>query len=65
MHSSWATNKIYIGNGSYKYKCKYSNCSKSRIIHKPDDINYNVSIYSDYCNYHYKTENMKNTLIIN
>jgi hypothetical protein len=65
MHYPWTANKIYIGNGSYKYKCKHINCSKSRIIHKPDDINYNVSIYSDYCNYHYKIENMKNTLIIN
>ncbi len=64
MDNSWMNNKINMGNGCYKYKCKYTNCSKPRIIHKKNDYNYNVSIYSDYCNYHYKTENMKNTIII-
>ena len=61
---AWKNNKKSIGNGSYKYKCKNINCSEPRIIHKPDDINYNRSIYSDYCNYHYKSMNMKNTIII-
>ena len=64
MENPWTKNKIYIGNGIFKYKCTYINCSKPRIIHKPNDINYNVSIYSDYCTYHYKTESMKNTIII-
>jgi hypothetical protein len=65
MHNLWLSNKIYIGNGFYKYKCKHINCSKPRVIHKPDDINYNVSIYSDYCIFHYKQNEMKNTIIIN
>jgi len=64
MHSAWVSNKIYIGNGFYKYKCKHINCSKQRVIHNPNDINYNFSIYSDYCNFHYKKMNMANTLII-
>ena len=57
-------NKIYKGNGCYEYKCTHNNCNKPRIMHKPDDINYNTSIYSIYCSEHYKTNNMKNTLII-
>jgi hypothetical protein len=64
MHSVWVANKIYIGNGFYKYKCKHINCYKPRAIHKPNDANYNVSIYSDYCNFHYKKLNMKDTIII-
>ncbi len=64
MDNKWMNNKIYMGSGTYKYKCKYPNCSKPRIIHKPTDYNYDVSIYSDYCSYHYKTMNMNNTIII-
>jgi hypothetical protein len=64
MENPWKKNKIYIGNGSYKYKCKHINCSEPRIIHDKNDINYSVSIYSDYCNYHYKIMNMENTIII-
>ena len=64
MDNPWSSNKIYIGNGSFKYKCMHNNCSEPRIIHKPTDINYNVSIYSNYCNYHYKMMNMENTMII-
>ena len=63
-NNSWTANKIYMGNGCYKYKCKYTNCSKPRKIHEKNDYNYNVSIYSDYCSHHYKTQNMHNTIII-
>ncbi len=64
MDNHWIANKINIGNGSYKYKCKDSECCKPRKLHEIDDINYNKSIYSDYCQYHYKVLNMKNTIII-
>ena len=57
-------NKIYNGNGFYSYKCTHEKCCEPRIMHQPDDINYNVSIYSNFCAYHYKVNNMKNTLII-
>ncbi len=56
-------NKYYIGNGTFKYKCTFTNCTNPRIMHKPDDINYNTSIYSIYCSHHYKKMNMKNTII--
>ncbi len=46
-----------------KYKCKHEKCCEPLIIHQPDDINYNLSIYSNYCANHYKINNMKNTLI--
>jgi hypothetical protein len=65
MDNTWHSNKIYIGNGIYRYKCKYENCSKLRMMHSPDDINYNTSIYSIYCCHHYKMMNMKDILIIN
>ncbi len=61
---AWMSNKIYIKNGVYKYKCTNPNCNNPRIMHEPNDINYDVSIYSIYCKYHYKFYNMKNTLII-
>ncbi len=64
MDNPWMKNKIYNGNGCYKYKCKEFNCCKPRILHDTNDINYNFSIYSDYCNYHYKKNEMHRTIII-
>ncbi len=64
MENIWETNKVKCSNGTYKYKCMYTNCSKPRIMHKSDDINYNTSIYSEYCAFHYKKLDMKNILII-
>ena len=54
MEIKWLANKIIIGNGSYKYKCTHNNCYQPRVMHQPDDINYNTSIYSIYCNFHKK-----------
>lgn len=65
MDKQWMKNKVSLGNGYYYYCCKHDNCKKPRVMHKPNDLNYNTSIYSDYCNYHYKTMSMINTLIIN
>ncbi len=64
MDILWMRNKIYNGKGCYKYKCKHINCDKPRKIHDVNDINYNVSIYSDYCNYHYIKMQMAITIII-
>ncbi len=66
MDNPWMKNKIHYRetNGFYQYKCKEGNCCNPRILHKKDDINYNVSIYSDYCKYHYKKNEMHRTIII-
>ena len=64
MNQEWMKNKIRGNDGCYYYCCKYNNCRKPRVIHKPGDINYNSSIYSDYCIQHYKKMDMMNTIII-
>ena len=65
MENQWESNKIKITCGVYRYKCTHLNCYKPRMMHEPDDINYNTSIYSIYCCHHYKMMNMKDILIIN
>ncbi len=57
MDKQWMNNKMYIGGGFYKYKCSFDNCSYSRMMHKPSDPEYNTSIYSKYCGYHYYNKN--------
>ena len=58
MNKEWLKNKISIGNGIYKYKCEFNNCNKQRVMYKLNDANYNSSIYSNYCQYHYKVMDM-------
>lgn len=53
MEKKWMNNKVYFGGGFYKYKCSEENCIYSRKLHQPNDPEYNSSIYSKYCNYHY------------
>ncbi len=54
MDKQWMNNKMYIGGGFYKYKCVIDKCIYFRMLHKPGDPEYNTSIYSKYCCYHYK-----------
>ncbi len=53
MENKWLSNKIYMGDGIYKYKCSHNECPNTRMMHRPTDPEYNSSIYSKYCNYHY------------
>ena len=53
MENKWLVNKIYLGGGYYKYKCMHNDCKFTRMMHKPNDPEYNTSIYSKYCVYHY------------
>ena len=53
MDTQWLKNKTYIGGGSYKYKCSHDNCTFPRMMHKEIHPEYNYSIYSKYCGYHY------------
>jgi hypothetical protein len=63
--NKWMTNKIKLEDGRYAYKCSHNNCPHSRMMHKPHHIEYNSSIYSKYCTYHYKTVgNVSNPIII-
>ena len=54
MENKWMTNKINLGGGVYKYKCSIDDCPYTRMIHHPKHPEYNLSIYSKYCGYHYK-----------
>ena len=53
MENKWLQNKIYYGGGFYKYKCVHDNCKFPRMMYKEIHPEYNYSIYSKYCGYHY------------
>jgi hypothetical protein len=52
--NKWMANKIKLDDGIYAYKCSYYNCPNSRMMHMPHHSEYNSSIYSKYCSYHYE-----------
>lgn len=58
MEKQWLKNKISLGEGNYAYKCIKDNCTFTRVMHKPTDPEYNSSIYSKFCYYHYKINNL-------
>jgi hypothetical protein len=55
MENQWLKNKISIGQGCYEYKCSKNDCKSTRMMHKPHHPEYNSSIYSKFCYYHYNT----------
>ena len=62
MENKWLKNKIYLGGGFYKYKCLHDNCSYARMMYKTIHPEYNSSIYSKYCDYHYNLNKMNENL---
>jgi hypothetical protein len=48
----WMLNKFKTSEKTYKYYCKYHNCSRYRMLYPKNNINYKLNIYSNYCTKH-------------
>jgi hypothetical protein len=64
INKEWLQNKVYFGQGCYAYKCSNNDCKSTRMMYRPTDPEYNSSIYSKYCSYHYKKMGSINNPII-
>ena len=55
----WMLNKFKTSKKTYKYYCKYQNCSRYRMLYPKNNVNYKLNIYSNYCTKHTKYDSHK------